>query len=177
MSFAYLLAQPSQASEIERAVLEGPPRFIRVRRSEVAAHQRLRAIGPSGDQLHVSEGDDRILAPRRELESALVGFERGSKRYQLLFDNLNVGVFVSSLDGRMLDCNQRAVQMAGEPSREALLGSDLVSRYENPADRERMVKALREHGEVRDLVGARRQLTGRRLRHPGIRGQRDARRR
>lgn len=98
------------------------------------------------------ERENSALRERvRELEAALVASERGSKRYQLLFDNLNVGVFVSSLDGRMLDCNQRAVQMAGEPTREALLGSDLVSRYENPADRERMVKALREHGEVRDM--------------------------
>ncbi len=83
-----------------------------------------------------------------ELEDALEHSQRGSKRYQLLLDNLNVGVFVSSLDGRMLDCNQAAVQMAGEPSRQALLDSDLVSRYEDPADRARMVEALRATGRV-----------------------------
>ena len=47
--------------------------------------------------------------------------------------------------------NERAAQMAGEPTREALMGSDLVKRYENPEDRARMVKQLRETGRVRAL--------------------------
>jgi PAS domain S-box-containing protein len=86
-----------------------------------------------------------------ELSERLLEAERKNARAQVLFDNLNVGVFVSSLDGKMLDCNERAAQMAGEPSREALLGSDLVKRYENPDDRARMVAQLRETGRVRDL--------------------------
>jgi PAS domain S-box-containing protein len=87
----------------------------------------------------------------RELSEQLSTAQHANKRAQILFDNLNVGVFVSSLEGKMLDCNERAAQMAGEPTREALMGADLVDRYERPEDRARMIQQLRETGSVRDL--------------------------
>jgi len=97
----------------------------------------------------------RELASLREqvqhLSAELTVAKRGDARYQLLFDNLNVGVFVTSLDGVMLECNELVAKMAGEPSRAALLGRKMVSRYENPDDRARMVEQLRGTGAVRNL--------------------------
>jgi two-component system, cell cycle sensor histidine kinase and response regulator CckA len=87
----------------------------------------------------------------QQLSAQLTVAKRGDTRYQLLMDNLNVGVFVTSLDGIMLECNELVAQMAGEPSREGLLGRKMVSRYEDPSDRERMVQQLRDTGAVRNL--------------------------
>ncbi|MES1184296.1 MAG: PAS domain S-box protein [Myxococcales bacterium] len=105
-------------------------------------------------ELNHSEIGREVAALReqvRQLSVELAIAKQGDARYRLLFDNLNVGVFVTSLDGVMLECNQLVADMAGESSREALLGRQVVSRYENPADRERMVQQLRDHGEVRKL--------------------------
>jgi two-component system cell cycle sensor histidine kinase/response regulator CckA len=115
------------------------------------------------------QGDSSVrreLASLREqvqqLSAELAAAKQGDTRYRLLFDNLNVGVFVTSLDGIMLECNQLVATMAGELSRDALLGRKMVSRYENPADRERMVQQLRDTGEVRNLEMWTRHLDGRR---------------
>jgi PAS domain S-box-containing protein len=50
----------------------------------------------------------------------------------------------------MLECNDRTVEMSGE-TREALLTKDLVTHYENPDDRARLVAELRGSGRVRNF--------------------------
>ena len=85
-----------------------------------------------------------------ELTQRAAASERDASRYRLLLEHLNVGVFVSSLDGRMLECNERTVQMSGE-SRESLLNKQLETHYENPNDRARMVAELRRNGSVRNF--------------------------
>jgi two-component system, cell cycle sensor histidine kinase and response regulator CckA len=85
-----------------------------------------------------------------ELTDNAAAAERDATRYRLLLEHLNVGVFVSSLDGRMLECNERTVEMSGE-TREMLLSKDLVTHYENPNDRARMVAELRAKGSVRNF--------------------------
>jgi PAS domain S-box-containing protein len=88
--------------------------------------------------------------------------ERDAARYRLLLEHLNVGVFVSSLDGRMLECNERTVEMSGE-SRESLLSKELVSHYENPTDRARLIAELRGTGSVRNFETWTRWRSGKRL--------------
>jgi PAS domain S-box-containing protein len=85
-----------------------------------------------------------------ELSTSAAAAERDAMRYRLLLEHLNVGVFVSSLDGRMLECNERTVQMSGE-SRESLMTKSLATHYENPDDRARLVAQLRGTGSVRNF--------------------------
>jgi PAS domain S-box-containing protein len=96
-----------------------------------------------------------------ELTADAAAAERDATRYRLLLEHLNVGVFVSSLDGRMLECNDRTVQMSGE-SRESLLSKDLVTHYEEPNDRARLVAELRANGSVRNFETWTRQRDGKR---------------
>jgi PAS domain S-box-containing protein len=86
------------------------------------------------------QGNAQMPAPPSTAES-------DAARYRLLLEHLNVGVFVSSLDGQMLECNERTVQMSGR-SREELLTMPLVTQYEDPEDRTRLVQALRTKGSV-----------------------------
>jgi PAS domain S-box-containing protein len=86
---------------------------------------------------------------RRELSDARARLSELS-RYRLLLEHLNVGVFVSSLDGRMLECNDRTVEMSGE-SRESLLTKSLATHYEKPEDRARLVEELLRTGAVRNF--------------------------
>jgi PAS domain S-box-containing protein len=105
---------------------------------------------------------NEVRARLDELTANAAAAERDATRYRLLLEHLNVGVFVSSLDGRMLECNDRTVQMSGE-SRESLLSKDLVSHYEDPSDRARMVAELRANGSVRNFETWTRQRDGKRV--------------
>jgi PAS domain S-box-containing protein len=91
-----------------------------------------------------------LRARVRELTGQAAACGRDATRYRLLLEHLNVGVFVSSLDGRMLECNERTVQMSGE-SRESLLSKNLATHYENPGDRARLVAELHSAGSVRNF--------------------------
>ncbi|HEX2870109.1 MAG TPA: PAS domain-containing protein, partial [Polyangiaceae bacterium] len=106
----------------------------------------------------VSELHARI----QQLSASAARAENDALRYRLLLDHLNVGVFVSSLDGRMLECNDRTVAMSGE-SRESLLNKQLATHYENPDDRARLVAELRSTGAVRNFETWTRQPSGKRV--------------
>src|SRR6187551_2009544 len=123
----------------------------------------------SAEALGTLEADDELqkeLSELRarvsELSTSAEAAERDATRHRLLLEHLNVGLFVSSLDGRMLECNERTVQMSGE-ARESLLKGQLVTRYEQPADRERLVTELRNQGSVRNFQTWTRQPGGKRI--------------
>jgi PAS domain S-box-containing protein len=97
-----------------------------------------------------------------ELEARAADAARIDARYRLLLEHLNVGVFVSSLEGRMLECNERVVHLSGEPSREALLARQLETTYDRREDRARLVAMLRTHGVVRNFETWTRKPDGRR---------------
>jgi len=103
-------------------------------------------VYPAVEAMVRSETDDEAS----ELRDRVAAAERDAARYRLLLEHLNVGVFVSSLDGRMLECNERTVQMSGE-SRESLLNKNLATHYENPDDRARLIAELRGTGSVRNF--------------------------
>jgi PAS domain S-box-containing protein len=103
-----------------------------------------------------------LRARAAQLAERAAAAERDATRYRLLLQHLNVGVFVSSLDGVMLECNDRAVDMSGE-ARESLLTKNLSNHYENPDDRARLVAELRGKGSVRNFEVWTRQLSGKRV--------------
>lgn len=72
-------------------------------------------------------------------------------RYRNLFEQVQEGVFVSTPDGRFLDCNDTLVRMLGYDSREEILG-DAVAKdvYADPRERDAFLKRMEEHGFVRN---------------------------
>jgi PAS domain S-box-containing protein len=58
------------------------------------------------------------------------------RRYQALLEHLNVGVFVSTVDGRMLEANPRFAQMWGYPDPAACLELNARDLYLDPVHRE-----------------------------------------
>jgi PAS domain S-box-containing protein len=105
---------------------------------------------------------NELRAHVRQLTDRVADADRDALRYRLLLEHLNVGVFVSSLDGRMLECNDRTLQMAGE-TRESLLNIPLSGFYENPGDRDRLVAELRGTGSVRNFETWIRHRNGKRV--------------
>lgn len=70
-------------------------------------------------------------------------------RYQALLEHLNVALFVSTLDGRMLEATPRFAKMWGYPDLESCLELNAQDLYLDPADRACAVAELRKNRVLR----------------------------
>jgi PAS domain S-box-containing protein len=103
-----------------------------------------------GARWHRSTG--RRLAEGRqalELKTAELGHREAQKlaveaRYRTLFDSVPVGIFVSRIDGSVIDVNNAGLQLFGY-ERAEFMTLNLRSIYVNPAERDRrMAAAMQE---------------------------------
>ncbi|HVR38760.1 MAG TPA: PAS domain S-box protein, partial [Thermoanaerobaculia bacterium] len=67
-------------------------------------------------------------------------------RFRLLFERNLAGVYRSTIDGRILDCNDACARIFGFENRDDFINETAFSVYFDPADRERMIALLEEHG-------------------------------
>lgn len=94
-------------------------------------------IGVTGVALDVTE---RRAAERRLKES--------EERYRLLFERNLAGVYRSTFDGRLLECNPALARILGYDSVEELLATPTWELYFDRTERERLIETLPEN-EVR----------------------------
>ena len=73
---------------------------------------------------------------------------QSDEKYRLLVENLNVGVFQSTLSGTFLHVNRAVAQIAGYDSAEEFMRVPAQKLYADPNDRQRLIEALKEHGAV-----------------------------
>ncbi len=76
------------------------------------------------------------------------------ERYRLLFERNLAGVFRSTTDGSVLDCNDAFARMLGYDSREELLRHQAWEHYSSRADREVMLEQLRREGSIANYENA-----------------------
>ena len=76
---------------------------------------------------------------------------RAEERYRSLFTHVPVGLYRTTPDGRFVDANPALVEMAGYPSREALLDRRVQEFYVDPEDRRRWQALMEREGVVRDF--------------------------
>jgi PAS domain S-box-containing protein len=72
------------------------------------------------------------ITERKRMEAALDGSE---KKYRELFENMVVGLYRTTPDGRVLEANAAIVAMFGYPDRESFLRCSVLDLYVNPAQR------------------------------------------
>ncbi len=74
------------------------------------------------------------------------------ERYKTLFDHMQEGVFVSSPEGRILDCNEAFVRMMGYSTKEEMLKVNVTDcLYVNLEDRRKFLAEMEQHGFVRNF--------------------------
>jgi PAS domain S-box-containing protein len=77
---------------------------------------------------------------------------QAENKFRMLFENVQEGIFISTPEGRFLDFNRVFMEILGYESRDELLQTDIpATLYVDAADRERLKRLLREHGQVNDF--------------------------
>ncbi len=80
------------------------------------------------------------ITNRKLAEEALAGSEQ---RYRLLFERNLAGVLCTSLDGRVLECNEAAARILGYDSAAQTQGLSSVSFYQESSGRDKFLEKLR----------------------------------
>jgi PAS domain S-box-containing protein len=97
-------------------------------------------------------GEDPSLAGTVHTIKDLTQTRATEERYAALFNHMQEGVFVSTPEGKVVDCNEAFVAMLGYSSKEEILKLDVVeSLYVNPEHRERFLSEMSRHGHVRNF--------------------------
>jgi len=90
----------------------------------------------------------RDISERKGMESQV---HLSEERYARLFDSIRHGIFVSTKEGRFVDCNQAVLSMLGYDNKEAFLALDLATKvYEHPEDRPKFQEIVEKEGYVKD---------------------------
>lgn len=87
------------------------------------------------------------ISERRATEQELINSE---KKYRLLFENNLSGVFRSTLEGELLDCNSAYAEMFGYESRDEILQHSVLDLYPRIEIREEMLKALNDKKHLKN---------------------------
>ena len=99
---------------------------------------------------------------RLRTESARAETERreSEERYRLLVERNLAGVFRSTIEGRVLDCNDALAAIYGYASREEILGQPAHLLYPNPESRATFIERLRRERLVKNLISEGRRKDG-----------------
>lgn len=86
----------------------------------------------------------------REFHSTREALRASEERMRVLQDNLPLGVYRSTPEGRILHANEMLARMLGCTGAVELCTMHTIDFYDEPAQREQIVRVLREHGMIKD---------------------------
>ncbi len=91
----------------------------------------------------------RDITERKRFERELKASEEKLRRF---FERVRHGLFISSKEGRFIECNQALLDMLGYTDKKDLLRIDIAREiYANPKDRETFVERINREGFVKDM--------------------------
>lgn len=85
------------------------------------------------------------ISKRKEAEEDLI---KSEKKYRQFFEEDLSSVYLSDVDGNLIDCNPAFVSSFGFKSREEALSSNTIELYENSDERKKFVNLLKERKRI-----------------------------
>src|SRR3984893_16399829 len=91
---------------------------------------------------------DALVSGELEREAFVIQEEAQlwRERYRVLFDKSVAGVMLTTLEGRIVDCNEECARIFGFDSREKMLAHSAWDLYFNRSEREILIDRLRTPG-------------------------------
>jgi len=99
----------------------------------------------------MSTGKSRKHNPSEKKAARPTAIGDREARYQSLFEEVPIGLYITTPDGTIVDANSALVEMLGYGGKESLLGMNASELYANPADRDRERALLAQENVVRDF--------------------------
>ena len=97
-------------------------------------------------------GEDHARAGTVHVIKDITESKAAEERFTSLFNHMHEGVFVSTPEGKILDCNEAFVRMLGYDSKEEILNLDVAhSVYVDMEDRNKFLSEISRHGFVRNF--------------------------
>src|SRR4030066_688789 len=91
----------------------------------------------------------RDITERKKFEREL---RESEEKFRNLFERVQHGLFISTIEGQFLDCNQALAEMAGYGDKGEFLKIDIAKDlYVNKEDRRKFQRLIEEQGFVKDL--------------------------
>ena len=91
----------------------------------------------------------RDITESKQMEREIKDSE---EKLRTLFERVRHGLFVSSKEGKFLDCNQALLDMLHYPTKEEFLSIDIAKDlYVNPEDRKTFQERMERDGYVKDM--------------------------
>jgi PAS domain S-box-containing protein len=91
----------------------------------------------------------RDITERKRFEKEL---RESEEKFRTLFERVQHGLFISSKEGKFLDCNQAMLNKLGYPTKEEFINIDIAKDlYVNPEDRKAFQSLVEKHGFVKDF--------------------------
>ena len=122
---------------------------IRVPRGEVKEIEVCMAPEWSEDGLLKMYAYLRDITERKRFENEL---RKSEEKYRNLFERVRHGIFISTKEGRFLDCNVALLEMLGYSNKEEFLKIEIAEDlYVNPDYRKNFRELIERQGFVKDL--------------------------
>ncbi len=107
------------------------------------------ALAKTSHGIHKGYAYLKDITDRKKFESDL---KKSEEKLRRLFDRVRHGLFISSKEGKFLECNQALLDMLGYADKEEFLKIDIIrDLYVNPKDREIFMERTERDGFVKDL--------------------------
>ncbi|MFH1025631.1 MAG: PAS domain S-box protein, partial [Nitrospirota bacterium] len=107
------------------------------------------AIRNERNELTGYQGMTIDITERKRMENHL---RISHEKYRRLFEGILDGVYISSKEGKFLECNQALLDMFGYASKEEFLALDLAKNvYKNPDDRKTFQEIIERQGYVKEF--------------------------
>lgn len=112
-------------------------------------HRQPHSPGPP--ELQIIARASHLATIAIEHEQSKSALRASEQRYRLLFERNLAGIFRSTLDGRILDCNEALARILGYDSTDDLKQHRSVETYFDPAEREALLTQLQRQRRLTNL--------------------------
>lgn len=91
----------------------------------------------------------RDITEKKQTQKAIA---KSEKKYRNLFERSLAGIFRTTVNGEIIECNDEYARVLGYDSADDIKNISTKNIYADPTDREKLVALLRNEGEVKDLI-------------------------
>ncbi len=96
----------------------------------------------------LTESFNRMI---QDLKQSRETLRETEEKYSNIFKNLKDMVYITSLEGQLIDVNPAGVKMLGYSSKDELMGVNSKDIYLNPEERDRFVNEMKQEGFVNNF--------------------------